>query len=71
MAAMVGRKQEIEVGPMSGQANVTYWLAERGIATTPELVKAIFDAGKAASSTLSEEEIAAICRAHAARGAAD
>ncbi len=32
-AAMVGRKQEIEVGPMSGQANVTYWL--RSAASRP------------------------------------
>jgi 2-isopropylmalate synthase len=67
-AAMVGRKQEIEVGPMSGQANVTYWLQERGIPASPDLVKAIFDAGKAAGSTLGEEEILALCRRHDAAG---
>ena len=32
-AAMVGKRQEIEVGPMSGASNVEYWLRERGIET--------------------------------------
>src|SRR6185369_8630361 len=30
-AGLVGRKQEIEVGPMSGESNVVYWLESRGI----------------------------------------
>ena len=63
---MVGRHQVVEVGPMSGQANVQYWLQEHGIAATPELVQAIFQAGKAASSTLDAEAILAICRRHGA-----
>ena len=33
-AAMVGRHQKIEVGPMSGESNVVYWLSERGIEVT-------------------------------------
>jgi 2-isopropylmalate synthase len=61
-AQWVGRKQVIEIGPMSGQANVVYWLAERGIAADPELVQELFRAGKAAASTLAEEEILRICR---------
>jgi 2-isopropylmalate synthase len=62
-AAMVGRRQTVEVGPMSGQANVNYWLQEHGIEPTPELVQTIFQAGKAATSTLAEGEILALCRA--------
>ena len=33
-----GRQQEIEVGPMSGESNVQYWLRRRGI-TVPAVVK--------------------------------
>ncbi|MEO8277265.1 MAG: LeuA family protein [Thermoanaerobaculia bacterium] len=61
-AAWVGRKQEVEVGPMSGQANVACWLEERGLPSTPELMQAIFQAGKQATATLGEDEILAICR---------
>jgi 2-isopropylmalate synthase len=64
-AAMVGRHQVVEVGPMSGQANVQYWLQEHGIQATPELVQAIFAAAKAATATLGEEEIRALCVRHA------
>jgi 2-isopropylmalate synthase len=67
-AAWVGRKQEVEVGPMSGQANVTCWLAERGIAATPELAQAIFQAAKQATATLDAEAILEICRRHGAVG---
>ena len=66
-AAMVGRRQAVVIGPMSGQANVNYWLQEHGIAATPELVQAIFQAAKQANATLGEEEILAFCRAHATR----
>jgi isopropylmalate/homocitrate/citramalate synthase len=60
-AALVGRRQVVEVGPMSGQANVTYWLQEHGIEANPELVQAIFRAAKESSSTLTEEELRALC----------
>ena len=68
-AAMVGRHQVVDVGPMSGQANVNYWLQQRGIEPTPELVQEIFQAGKAASATLEAEAILAICRRHQRPGA--
>ena len=38
-AAMFGRQQEIEVGPMSGESNVVFWLEQRGIEPTPERVQ--------------------------------
>ncbi len=63
-AAMVGRRQEVEIGPMSGQANVTCWLEERGIVSTPALTQEIFQAAKQATATLEEDAILALCRRH-------
>jgi 2-isopropylmalate synthase len=64
-AGMIGCRQVIEVGPMSGESNVVYWLQERGMAADPELVQEIFQKAKASAITLEEGEILAIC---AARG---
>lgn len=61
-ASMVGRHQKIEIGPMSGESNVLYWLTERGIETTPDLVAAIFGAAKKSDRLLTDEEILEICR---------
>jgi 2-isopropylmalate synthase len=60
---MVGRRQRIEVGPMSGLSNVRYWLEERGRDPSDDaLVRRLFDAAKATDHTLSEEELDALCR---------
>jgi 2-isopropylmalate synthase len=56
-AAWLGRRQEIDVGPMSGAANVRSWLASRGIAADEATVGRLFTAAKAADRTLSEEEL--------------
>jgi 2-isopropylmalate synthase len=56
-ASLVGRQQEIEVGPMSGRSNVIYWLERRGLEAGDERVDKIFAAAKAAGGVLSEEEI--------------
>src|SRR6476659_566292 len=37
-AGMVGREQEVDVGPMSGRSNVLFWLEKRGLQTTDEMV---------------------------------
>jgi len=63
-AAMVGRRQEIEVGPMSGESNVVFWLRERGVEPAPELVRAIFRRAKDADRVLEEAEMLALCREH-------
>ncbi|HSL84656.1 MAG TPA: LeuA family protein [Thermoanaerobaculia bacterium] len=63
-AAMVGRRQEIEVGPMSGESNVVFWLRARGVEPAPELVKAVFRRAKDADRVLEEAEILALCREH-------
>ena len=59
-AAMVGKRQEIEVGPMSGTSNVEYWLRERRIEPEPERVAAIIAAAKASDHVLSDDEIRAV-----------
>lgn len=64
-ASLIGGRQIIEVGPMSGESNVVYWLRERGIETHPELVKAIFQHAKGSDRILEETEILEICQAHA------
>jgi 2-isopropylmalate synthase len=56
-ASMVGREQEIEVGPMSGKSNVVFWLERRGLPADDAIVDRIFAKAKASSSVLSDEEI--------------
>ncbi len=56
-ASLVGREQEIEVGPMAGKSNVIYWLEKRGIVATDELVERIFAKAKGAQTVLSEQDI--------------
>jgi 2-isopropylmalate synthase len=58
-ASWVGRRQEIEVGPMSGESNVIYWLQSRGIEATAERVQAVFQRAKSVDRVLSDEEIQA------------
>jgi len=56
-ASLVGRTQEIEVGPMSGRSNVVFWLESRGLPTTDEVVDRIFTEAKASNRTLTPEQI--------------
>ena len=61
-ASLIGSHQIIEVGPMSGESNVVYWLKERGIEPEEELVREIFKQAKASPKILEEVEILEICR---------
>jgi 2-isopropylmalate synthase len=56
-ASLVGREQVIEIGPMSGESNVIYWLTKRGIEPTRELVEKIFRAAKQYHRVFTDEEI--------------
>jgi len=57
-ASMVGRKQLIEIGPMSGLSNVKYWLREHGYdATDEDLTGRIFRAAKKTDHTLTQGEL--------------
>ncbi|MFN2387235.1 MAG: LeuA family protein [Thermoanaerobaculia bacterium] len=59
-AEMVGRKQTIEVGPMSGLSNVQCWLEDHGIEPRAELVEAIFRRAKESDHVLPDDEILAV-----------
>ncbi|MEX2472584.1 MAG: 2-isopropylmalate synthase, partial [Gemmatimonadota bacterium] len=60
-ASMVGRKQLIEIGPMSGLSNVKYWLREHGHdPADEELTSRIFKAAKQTDHTLTEGELEAL-----------
>lgn len=62
-ADMVGRHQEIEVGPMSGESNVVFWLESRKIAATPERIQAVFQRAKSVDRVLSDDEIRTVLAA--------
>jgi len=61
-AAWIGRTQEIEVGHMSGNSNVIYYLSSRGLPSTPEIVTAILALAKRSSRVLTESEILELVR---------
>ena len=61
-AYMIGREQVIEIGPMSGLANVTYWLDRHGYDAAPAVVDRIFKEAKAAKAVLSDETIHRLAR---------
>jgi isopropylmalate/homocitrate/citramalate synthase len=56
-ASLVGREQEIEVGPMSGRSNVVFWLEKHGLAPTDAVVDRIYAAAKSSNRVLSHEHI--------------
>jgi isopropylmalate/homocitrate/citramalate synthase len=59
-AALVGRRQEIEIGPMAGHHNVVYWLEMNGYDASPARVDRILQTAKNSSRILSESEIRAV-----------
>jgi len=56
-ASLIGRDQQIDVGPMSGKSNVVFWLERHGYTATDELVDRIFARAKRSSTVLTREEI--------------
>src|SRR4029078_9255147 len=59
-AGMVGREQEVDVGPMSGRSNVIFWLEKRGLQATDDVVDRVFAEAKKSVAVLSEEAIRAV-----------
>jgi 2-isopropylmalate synthase len=59
-AGMFGRHQEICIGYMSGASNVNYWLRQRKIEPSKELVDAILAKAKTTTHNLRDEEIMAV-----------
>ena len=64
-ASLIGREQQIDVGPMSGKSNVVFWLERRGYTATEELVDRIFVRAKASATVLSEADLLAEVRSSA------
>ncbi|MGH9727152.1 MAG: LeuA family protein [Candidatus Acidiferrales bacterium] len=58
---LFGMEQIIEIGPLSGRSNVTYWLERHEIPASDELVDRIFQAAKKAERVMTDEEIVALC----------
>ncbi len=58
-ASMVGRQQQIEVGPMSGKSNVVFWLEQHGIPLSDPVVDRVFQRAKSSVTVLTEAEILA------------
>ena len=61
-AYVIGLEQTIEIGPVSGKANVEYWLEKRGFSVTAELISVILDYAKHQNRILDDEEILKIIR---------
>jgi 2-isopropylmalate synthase len=61
-ASLVGREQQIEVGPLSGKWNVIFWLEKHGLTASDDLVDRILSRGKRSATTLTTEEILEVVR---------
>ena len=59
-ASWFGREQEIEVGPMSGNSNIIFWLKKNGFEATESQVQKIFAAAKSTNRVLSNQELQAL-----------
>lgn len=68
-AAALGLRQAIEVGPMSGRANVRAWLEAHGVPVTEALCRAVLRAARASPGRLSDEELRVLCSREGAAGA--
>jgi isopropylmalate/homocitrate/citramalate synthase len=64
-ASAFGRTQRIEVGPMSGESNVVWWLEAHGLQPTRERIDRIFAMAKASDRILTDEELDALARGEA------
>lgn len=56
-ASLLGRRQEVVVGPMSGLSNVRYWLRQAGLPDSQGLAEAVLEAAKQSDRNLSDGEI--------------
>ena len=61
-ASALGREQRIEVGPMSGESNVLFWLESHGYEATPARIARVFDAAKASDRLLTDAELERLAR---------
>jgi len=59
-AHLFGGQQRIEIGPMSGESNVVFWLEQHGIEPEADLVKRIFARAKESDRVLGDNELKAM-----------
>ena len=56
-AGLFGRTQEVVIGPMSGKANVIYYLDTLNIKPTPELIERLLNRAKKSNRILTKDEV--------------
>ncbi len=61
-AHIFGREQVIEIGPMSGESNVVFWLEQKGIEPKKEIVAKIFTLAKSSRGLLDEDRLMELLR---------
>jgi len=59
-----GKRQIINLGPMSGASNVRYWLAEHDIKAEEDLVKALLNFAKSQDQVLTSTQIREFIKTH-------
>ncbi|MGE5175212.1 MAG: LeuA family protein [Hyphomicrobiales bacterium] len=69
-AGMLGLTQVIEVGPMSGESNVVYWLEQHGYAPARALVEHLFRLAKSRDRVFETGELEAAIEAFKKEGSA-
>lgn len=68
-AELFGCQQLIEIGPMSGESNVVFWLEQHGIEPRVELVRSIFEEAKQRKALLSEADVLELVERSSSRAA--
>jgi 2-isopropylmalate synthase len=61
-ATWLARRQEIEIGPMSGNSNVIHYLSGHGLPITAEVVQGVMQAAKQSTKVLTLAEVGEIVR---------
>ena len=56
-AGWFGKQQSVEIGFMSGESNVVFWLKQHGHEPEPALVKHVFGKAKAADHIFTDDEV--------------
>ena len=54
-----GLRQRIRIGHMAGRSNIHWWLEERGIEATDDLVSHLFEVAKRQSRLMEDDEVEA------------
>jgi 2-isopropylmalate synthase len=62
-ASWLGRRQEIEIGPLSGTSNVVHFLRAHGLDDHPQTVAAVLDAAKHSQCVLTERVVRMVVQA--------